>query len=150
MRFQVPQFIEIEDKIFGPLTFKQFVYVVGGGGIVVLLFFYLPNFLAFLLALPVAGISAALAFYKINNRPFIVTAEAAFKHFFKSKIYVWKKKESLGYFSESAVVKPGSGPDSSLKDKTFLLGVSGGANPVVNESADSQQTETVSESNESQ
>ena len=32
MRFQVPQFIEIESKIFGPLTFKQFIYLAGGGG----------------------------------------------------------------------------------------------------------------------
>ena len=30
MQYQVPQFIEVEDKIFGPLTFKQLVYVVGG------------------------------------------------------------------------------------------------------------------------
>ena len=33
MQFQVPQFIEVEDKIFGPLTFKQFVYVAGGAGL---------------------------------------------------------------------------------------------------------------------
>ena len=27
MQYQVPQFIEVEDKIFGPLTFKQFLYI---------------------------------------------------------------------------------------------------------------------------
>ncbi|TSC80302.1 MAG: hypothetical protein G01um101429_152 [Parcubacteria group bacterium Gr01-1014_29] len=31
-QFQVPQFIEVEDKIFGPLTTKQFFYLLGGGG----------------------------------------------------------------------------------------------------------------------
>jgi hypothetical protein len=29
MEYQVPQFIEVEDKIFGPLTWKQFIYWVG-------------------------------------------------------------------------------------------------------------------------
>ena len=32
MQFQVPQFIEIEDKIIGPFTVKQFIYLVGGAG----------------------------------------------------------------------------------------------------------------------
>src|SRR3990172_12458701 len=42
MQFQVPQFIEIEDKIFGPLTFKQFIYVAGGAGACYLLWRVLP------------------------------------------------------------------------------------------------------------
>jgi len=33
MRFEVPQFIDVEDKLFGPLTFTQFVYLAGSGGI---------------------------------------------------------------------------------------------------------------------
>jgi hypothetical protein len=30
MRHEVPQFIDIEDKIFGPLTFLQGLYLIGG------------------------------------------------------------------------------------------------------------------------
>lgn len=96
MRFQVPQFIEIEDKIFGPLTFKQFVYVAGGSGIIAILFFFLPTFFAFILAIPVGIFAGALAFYKINNRPFIIMVEAAIKLFFKNKLYIWKKKRKSG------------------------------------------------------
>lgn len=123
MRFQVPQFIEIEDKIFGPLSFKQFIYVIGGVGIVVLLFFFLPNFIAFLLAVPVGIFSAALAFYKVNNRPFIFITEAAVRHFFKRKLYIWKKEENKSYFSESSLTSKESEVGPSLKDKTFMLGV---------------------------
>lgn len=123
MRFQVPQFIEIEDKIFGPLTFKQFVYVAGGGGIIALLFFFLPNFLAIILAIPIAVFTGALAFYKINNRPFIIMVEAAIKLFFKNKLYVWKKKESQGYFSESVLSTDKKSTPTSLSDKNFLLGI---------------------------
>ena len=46
MRFQVPQFIEVEDKIFGPLTLKQFIYVFGGGGLCFVFYTFLPLILA--------------------------------------------------------------------------------------------------------
>ncbi len=123
MRFQVPQFIEMEDKIFGPLTFKQFVYVAGGGGIVVLLFFFLPTFLAILVSIPVGGFAVALAFYEVNKRPFIVIAESAFKHFFKKKLYVWKKESEDDQISESVMTPKKPNSSQSLKDKTFMLGL---------------------------
>lgn len=93
MQFQVPQFIEIEDKIFGPLTFKQFLYLAGGGGLCFLLYTLLPLFFAILLIIPAAGFSLALAFYKINNRPFIEVAESAFRYTSGSKLFIWKKEE---------------------------------------------------------
>jgi len=46
MQFQVPQFIEVEDKIIGPLTFKQFVFVGGGFGMAYVLWRVLPILLA--------------------------------------------------------------------------------------------------------
>jgi hypothetical protein len=91
MRFQVPQFIEIEDKIFGPLTLKQFIYVVGGGAIALLAFTLLPKFLAILISAPFVGLGAALAFYKPNNRPFAYTLEALWGYFLGEKLYIWKK-----------------------------------------------------------
>ena len=33
MMFSVPQFIDVEDKIIGPLTLKQFIYLAGGAGL---------------------------------------------------------------------------------------------------------------------
>ena len=49
MRFEVPQFIEIEDKIFGPFTWKQFVYLGGGIGLAAVIFFTMPFLLRLLL-----------------------------------------------------------------------------------------------------
>ena len=91
MQFQVPQFIEVEDKIFGPLTFKQFIYLVGGAAMCFVLYIILPFFFAVLLIIPFAGFSLALAFYKINNRPFISVVESALNYTLKGKLYVWKK-----------------------------------------------------------
>lgn len=93
MEYQVPQFIDVEDKIFGPFTFKQFIYLAGGGGITVVLFLYLPLFVAIIVAIPIVGLTGALAFYKINNKSFIEIMEAGFNYYRKNRLFLWKKEQ---------------------------------------------------------
>ena len=93
MRFQVPQFIEVEDKIFGPLTLKQFIYLAGAGGLVFVLWRVLPLFVAVIVAAPIIVLAGALAFYKINKRPFVFVLESAFKYVLSNRLYVWKSKD---------------------------------------------------------
>lgn len=90
MQYQVPQFIEIEDKIFGPLTLKQFLYLAGGGGICLIFFTLLPLFLTVILGIPVMALALALAFYEVNGRPFVEAVEHAFYYFVGSKLYLWE------------------------------------------------------------
>lgn len=92
MRFEVPQFIEIEDKIFGPLTWKQFIYLAGGSGFAVIVFFLLPFVFFVFLAIPVGALAAALAFYPVNNRPFSVFLESAYRYFKGGRLYLWKRR----------------------------------------------------------
>jgi len=94
MQFQVPQFIEVEDKIFGPLTFKQFVYVLGGLGTSYILGRILPIFIAAPLILAVGGAAAALAFMKLNGRPFGNALESAFYYLLRAKLYLWSNERS--------------------------------------------------------
>jgi PrgI family protein len=47
MRFEVPQFIEIEDKIFGSLSWRQFLYLSGGVGMAVVIFLPFPIWTTF-------------------------------------------------------------------------------------------------------
>src|SRR5580693_2686435 len=107
MQFQVPQFIEVEDKIFGPLTFRQFIYILGGLGASYLAWRLLPLFLAAPVILAVAGAAASLAFLQYNGRPFIVSVENSFYFLIHSKLYLWnnerrakkpieEKKQDLG------------------------------------------------------
>lgn len=91
--YQVPQFIEVEDKIFGPLTLKQFIFLAGGVGISVPLVLYL-HILGVIVALPILALSLALAFYKVNNKSFVDMLEAGFNYFFGSRLYLWKKDSS--------------------------------------------------------
>jgi hypothetical protein len=94
MRFQVPQFIEIEDKIFGPLTIKQFIYVAGGAGLSFIIFRFSPSLLISIpLMVLVLGFSLAMAFYQINNKPLIYILQSAFGYFTSNKLYLWKKQE---------------------------------------------------------
>lgn len=94
MEYQVPQFIEVEDKIFGPFTLKQFIYVAGGVGLCTILVLYTPWLvLGIILALPVGALTAALAFYKVNNKPFVEIMEAAFKYYIGDHLYLWKKEK---------------------------------------------------------
>lgn len=96
LNFQVPQFIEIEDKIFGPLTFKQFVYVAGGGGLAFMLWVYIsPRWLAVIFIIPVVALALSLAFYKVNSRPFVLILEAAFTYLMTHKLYIWKHDEPV-------------------------------------------------------
>lgn len=93
-QYQVPQFIEVEDKIFGPLTLKQFIYLAGAGGLMLLCFTLLPLLFALPLAGLAGGIGAAFAFYKVNGRPLIVAAEHAFNYVLGNKLYLWKQREA--------------------------------------------------------
>ena len=92
MQFKVPQFIDIEDKIFGPFTFSQFAFLIGGGGIVFVLYKLLPIWISIFLIIPAAGLTICLVFVKINSKPFVYYLEAAFNYLISSKLYIWKQR----------------------------------------------------------
>ncbi len=133
MQFQVPQFIEVEDKIFGQLTLKQFIYLAGGAGLSFVLFRILPSLIfSFIPIVIVMSFSVALAFYKVNNKPFIYTVEAAFKYFFSSKLYIWKKvnrevqKDDQKFEKDARELAAAMVPkisSSKLKDLTWSLDI---------------------------
>lgn len=127
MQFQVPQFIEVEDKIFGPLTVKQFIYLAGGGGLCFIFYSYLNLYLALILMVPVIALSVALAMYKVNNRSFILILESAFKYLVTAKLYIWKKSDKKPVHQdekvpEAALYVPKLS-DSKLKDLTWSLDI---------------------------
>src|SRR3989344_4368358 len=125
-QYQVPQFIEVEDKIFGPLTLKQFVYLAGGGGLILLFFTLLPLYLTIILGIPIAALSAGLAFYTVNGRPLIFAMEPAFGYLFGTKLYLWMQRDAKP--QEAAAAKPQNLPvpklsESKLKDLSWSLNI---------------------------
>ncbi|PIW74767.1 MAG: hypothetical protein CO003_00945 [Candidatus Portnoybacteria bacterium CG_4_8_14_3_um_filter_44_15] len=92
MEFKVPQFIELEDKIVGPLTLKQFLFL-GAGGILLFVLWFFLTLGAFIIALiPVAVLSVALAFYKPRGRPSFEMIVLFINYILKPRLYLWKKK----------------------------------------------------------
>lgn len=102
MQFQVPQFIEVEDKIFGPLTFKQFIYVAGGAGIAYILWRALPIYIAAPLSMLFVILGLALAFFQYNGQPFILALEHAFFYIVRGKLYLWSNEEALSTVKKTA------------------------------------------------
>ncbi|MEX0934751.1 MAG: PrgI family protein [Candidatus Paceibacterota bacterium] len=130
MRFYVPQFIDVEDKIFGPLSFKQFAYLVGGAGAAYLFYALFPIYIAIVPMLAVIGLAIALAFYQVNNKPFIHILQSALRYFTGKKLYVWKKEYKAPTPQEPAeeIRKEAQGyiprlSDSKLKEISWSLGV---------------------------
>lgn len=93
MQFKVPQFLDIEDKIFGPFTFKQFVYLAGGAGIAYFLFKALGLLVGLIPIAIVVGLALALAFYRPNNKPFVDLVEASFRYLIQNKLYIWQQRK---------------------------------------------------------
>jgi PrgI family protein len=141
MRFQVPQFIEVEDKIFGPLTIKQFIYIAGGAGLCFILFRFLPLIIVIPLGVVVLGFSLGLAFYKINNKPLIYILQSAFGYLLSGKLYLWKKKSRTAEQTMTTTIRNTDLPpiyvpklsQSKLHDLTWSLDIKESLNPVTRE-----------------
>ncbi len=130
MKFQVPQFIEVEDKIFGPFTFKQFVYILGGVAGAYLFWRLMPIYIAVFFSIPTLLFGAMLAFYKVNNRPFIDVVESAILFVLSGKLYIWKKEDKKIEAKKAAEVESQQQKlyvpklsDSKLKDLAWSLDI---------------------------
>jgi len=129
MQYQVPQFIELEDKIFGPLTLKQFIYIAGAGGVCLVFFTLLPLYVTIILGTPVMLFGFALAFYEVNGRPFIVALEHGFSYFFGAKLYLWKQQDANQQkVSTKTAIKTASPlvpklSESKLRDLSWSLNI---------------------------
>ncbi len=94
MRFTIPQFIEHEAKIVGPLTFKQFTYLAAAGTICFFLYFLAPKWIFFLACIVLGGIASAFAFLNVNGMPLPSYIANFLKFSLSPKMYLWKKQES--------------------------------------------------------
>ncbi len=91
MRYQLPQFIEMEDKLIGPFSLKQFLYLI-----------FVPAFcwgLQYFVRLPyviLVGViffptALLLAFYKPNGRSFTDAIKGLLRYIRRPQTYVWRR-----------------------------------------------------------
>lgn len=90
-QFVVPQFIDAEDKIFGPVTARQFIILMVGG-LTCFALFKLLSFVTFLIVgIPIICLSGIVAFVKINGQAFHYFFLNLIQTFKKPKLRVWQK-----------------------------------------------------------
>lgn len=70
MQFLVPQFIDVEDKIFGPLSVRQFIIIIIAAGALFVSFRLADIGLFIVEALIIVLATIAFAFIRVNGRPF--------------------------------------------------------------------------------
>ena len=88
----VPQYIDVEDKVAGPLTWKHIGWFFGGGAILLFAFVTLDNTTFIIAAIPIALMTAALAFYKPSGVPLVQFIGYGFSFLFRPKMYVWQRE----------------------------------------------------------
>lgn len=91
MMFNVPQFIDVEDKIAGPLTWRQLLWMIGMGAVVLMLFMFLDGALLFVAATPVVLLFLLFAFYRPGGQSFIQYVMSAFFFLFRPKVMMWDR-----------------------------------------------------------
>jgi len=87
----VPQFLDVEDKIIGPVTVRQFIEMLIGG-IIIFIFYKIFDFSLFIVTgLAIFGVTIILAFARVNGQPFhnfMLNFIATLKN---PKLKIWKK-----------------------------------------------------------
>lgn len=102
LQYNIPQFVDIEDKIIGPISLRQFAFLVIGAVAIGFLWAFKPNVVFFaIMTVPVVLISIAFAFVKINGRDFMDFTGSMIGYFLKNNMYLWKREIS----NEPPVIK---------------------------------------------
>lgn len=99
MQFEVPQNIDLEDKILGPMTLRSFLILLFGALIVYSIFFIpgISKTVAIIIAIPLAIAVLLITFVKVQDQPFT--------QFFMNLIYFSLRPQKRIWNSED--IKPG-------------------------------------------
>ncbi len=93
-QFVVPQFIDVEDKIFGPITVRQFLILLGAG-LVIFISYKLADFTLFvIIALVIGSLAVTFSFVKVNGQDFhyvILNIIQTLRH---PALRIWRKDYS--------------------------------------------------------
>ena len=96
MQYPVPQFTDVEDKIIGSLTLRQFGIVFAAGIVIFLAYSATKSVLVLVFFFVLIGVPAlAIAFAKINGRPLYKMFPFVFR-FLTSPRYLVFHKEAPG------------------------------------------------------
>jgi len=138
-QFVVPQFIDVEDKILGPLTVRQFIIVLIGG-LIIFLAFRFGDMAFFITALIVVGsLTLLFGFVKVGGQTFHYFLLNIFQWGKNPKKRIWKKEyanDELNFLrkkdseiKKTEVVKKEAAKREHIRDLSLLVNTGGAYSP---------------------
>jgi hypothetical protein len=134
-QFVVPQFIEVEDKIFGPITTRQFLILLASGTAVFLAYRFGDLSLFIFTCVFIGGFSLILAFVKVNGQNFHYFILNLLQTVRKPSLRVWQKeysKDELNYLRKrdadvkfEAAQKVAPAKKERIRDLALLVNTGG-------------------------
>lgn len=103
-KYIVPQFIDVEDKIIGPITVRQFVLLLAGVLVLFLLWQFTSLVVLIFAGIIDMGIFGVLAFAKINGRPIHYFLLNFIQTMMRPRVRIWNRE---AYISQIREVKSG-------------------------------------------
>ena len=138
-QFTVPQFLDVEDKIIGPITLRQFVILLSAFMLDAILYKLLPFVYFLLAAIPIISLAGVIAFVKINGMPFHFFMLNLAQTFKRPRLRVWDKKQDdavLREYIKKKEAPPAPPParkapvsQSRLEELSLTVNTSGVYNP---------------------
>lgn len=107
-QFVVPQFIDVEDKILGPITTRQFLILLSSSLILFIAYKLADTALFIFLLAIIGGSSLVIAFVKINGQPFHYFLLNIFQTLRRPSLRIWNKtfsSQELKEFMEGGKVE---------------------------------------------
>ena len=93
LQYNIPQFIDSEDKIIGPVTITQFASLIIGTVVLVFVYLLTPNTLIFaIIGTPIGAITIAFAFAKINGQGLATFLTNVITYVQRPSIYLWSRE----------------------------------------------------------
>lgn len=130
MQFAVPQFTDVEDKLIGSLTLKQFLVLLGAGGIILFFWSVLgPSLPFFILAVPIGIVGIAVALGRYNGRPMFIYLIPFVQYLVSTKVMIFQREPVMPTVHKAPVKKTVKQTqnselepaDSRLKKLAYLL-----------------------------
>jgi len=110
MQFTVPQFIDVEDKIFGPITVRQFIIMLVTALLIAVCYRVFDFSLFIVLGLFLFTVGTVFAFVKINGSAFHFFLLNLIQTLKKPGLRVWRKDDTLSVGVEFDVMPAQSTP----------------------------------------
>lgn len=131
MQYTVPQFIEVESKIIGPISARQFVIILISGAICFILFrmfsalVFVPGIFVF------GGIGFLLAFGKINGQNMHYVILNFLYTLRRPRLKIWKRSDyfelagSVKEVEEEVVIQKAEVTESRLASMSLMVDTGG-------------------------